>query len=180
MLRWIGWLAAMTALGCSSPFGPEADSFRHYSDVTFRLDGAPQRGDYVSGHVAEGGFGITADDYAGYGHLGFWVEDWPGGAGAFDLVPGGEDRAGEYVGPEWIDGSEDPTFSTARYGGSGRVSLRSAPVCRTSSGRDFVTGLYGTTTFCTLEGTFEFTARNARGAEVRITDGRFRVTLRRR
>lgn len=171
-------VVAATLAGCNEPAGPDLAA-EFPSEISFQLDGQSYQGEHVSGSLLEGAFHITAADYVGFGHLMFWVNDWPGGGGTFHLTGSDGRRGMEYVASGQLSSAGATRFSTARHGGSGRITLDSAPVCVATTETEPGMGMAGRAIYCTFRGSFSSTARNCLGEEVRISGGRFQVTLQR-
>jgi hypothetical protein len=155
-------LPTVLLAGCS-PTGPEPEA------VTFSLNGAAQSTTYVSGQIGGSAFTLTAEDYSGFGQLQFGVGDF-GELRTYPISP--FDSAASAS----VRSLQGMVYDTRLFGGRGQIVV-TGNSCRTYSGIDPATGIYGTFTFCTVAGSFEFTARSQAGDSVVVTNGHFRWTV---
>jgi hypothetical protein len=160
LLKCIG-LAPVFLAGCEST-GPELD------EVTFRLNGVAQSRPFGIGHLVGSRLFLSTEDWDSFGRLQFVVDPVVGPR----TVPISPFDSISSVSLRSLQGTE---YDTRLYGGRGRFVVTGYQ-CRTSTGTDPVTGAYGTRTFCTVAGTFEFSAKSEAGDSVIATQGRFRVS----
>lgn len=158
-------LAPMLLAGCSSPTGPETE------EVTFSLNGAAHSTTYVSGEMGGSALTLSAADYTGFGELQFSIDHF-GELRSYPISPFDSATSASLRSLEGI------VYDTRLFGDRGQIVV-TGNICRTSSGTDPVTGIYGTFTFCTVVGTFEFSAKSQAGDSVVVTNGRFRWTMQR-
>ncbi len=138
--------------------------------VSFTLNGTAHSTTQVSGGIGRSALGIGATDYDGFPELQFGVSRFTGTnvypITAFDST------AAASVRPQ----QSQPLYHTALFGGRGQIVVTGYS-CRTSTGRDPVTGIDATVTLCTIAGTFAFSAMSQSGDSVVITNGHFRCTV---
>ena len=156
-------LAPVLLAGCASPTGPEPE------EVVFSLNGAAHSTVDVSGEIGGSALNLSAADWSGFGVLRFDVRQFAGPR-TYPLSPFDSAASASLFSPQGT------AYDTRRFGGRGQIVV-TGNSCRTSSGIDPVTGIYGTFTFCIVAGTFEFSAKSQAGDSVVITNGHFRWTV---
>ncbi len=112
-------------------------------------------GDYVSDHFQE--LDLVVPGFAG--------------PGTYPIAPP-ESKASAS-----LRNGRGKSYDTRLFGGDGRIVVDGYSFGSQWTGRDPITGVYGTWTYCKVRGSFEFTAVNEDGDVVTITDGRFGVSL---
>jgi len=155
-------LVPVLPAGCS-PTGPEPE------EVAFSLNGAAQSTMDVSGEIGGSALNLTATDWSGFGVLRLDVRHFAGPR-TYPISPFDSAASASLFSPQGL------AYDTPLFGGRGQIVV-TGNSCRTSSGIDPATGIHGTFTFCTVAGTFAFSAKNQAGDSVVVTNGHFRWTV---
>ena len=152
--------------GCSFPTAERSEP----EGVSFMLNGKVYSNTQVHAVVGQSGFGLSAMDYDGFPELQLGLRPFPGPHDVYPINPFDSTAAASVQ--LQLD---QPSYDTRLFGGQGQIAV-TAYNCRTSTGRDPVTGIDGTITLCTIAGTFAFSARSQAGDSVVIANGHFRWT----
>ena len=156
-------LGIMLAAHCGTEPEPEV--------MVFTLNGARYSTSWQDGHARPPEFELRGLDPA-FGGLGLTIHRFVESADGrtFMVEPFDSTATAGLTTPQGL------IYSTLSYGGGGRIAV-AVRNCHRGEVIDPEAGKPATAEFCTLSGTFEFSAKSEAGDSILIKDGRFLTTF---